>query len=307
MSEPVSERIPERVPERATEVVRARGLSKRYGQVHALRSIDLDIVPGSIVGLIGPNGAGKTTTLKAILGLTSFEGELHVLGMNPRHKRHELMERVCFIADVGVLPRWMKVSAVLDYMEGVHPRFQRSRAEALLVDTRISPHQRIRQLSKGMVTQLHLALVMAVDVELLVLDEPTLGLDILYRKSFYERLLNDYFDRNTSIIISTHQVEEIESLLTHLVFIHRGEVVLDCSMDALSDRFAEVLVPPEKTGQALALAPICRRDFLGKESMIFEDVPREKLRSLGDVHTPGVADLFVAKMQGSGDTRRAGS
>jgi len=218
-------------------IVSARDLNKRFGSTNAMHNVSFDIEPGSIVGLIGPNGAGKTTTLKAILGLTDFEGSLAVLGRDPRHGRHEIMKRVCFIADVGVLPRWMKVSDALNYVGGVHDRFNREKALALLAETDISLNQRVKQLSKGMVTQLHLALVMSIDVDLLVLDEPTLGLDILYRKSFYERLLNDYFDKSTSIIISTHQVEEIESLLTHLLFINQGKIVLDSAMDALSDTY----------------------------------------------------------------------
>ncbi|HKI75556.1 MAG TPA: ABC transporter ATP-binding protein, partial [Pseudomonadales bacterium] len=247
----------------------------------------------------GPNGAGKTTTLKALLGLTDFDGDLAVLGNDPRKGRHRIMERVCFIADVGVLPRWMRVREVLDYVEGVHPRFSRERAQALLAETDIAPRRRVRELSKGMVTQLHLAVVMAIDVELLVLDEPTLGLDILYRKSFYDRLLNDYFDHETSIIISTHQVEEVESLLTHLLFINEGHIVLDCEMDDLGSRFADVLVDPSHVDQAMQLGPLYVRDMLGRKRMIFEGVDRGRLEALGEVHVPNVADLFVAKMQRS--------
>jgi ABC-2 type transport system ATP-binding protein len=280
-----------------SEVVHARGLSKRFGDFQALRDVNFDIEAGSIVGLIGPNGAGKTTTLKSLLGLTSFEGELEVLGQDPRRGRHKIMERVCLIADVGVLPRWLKVSDAIDYVEGVHPGFDRAKAEAALQETKISHRQRVKQLSKGMVTQLHLALVMAIDVELLVLDEPTLGLDILFRKSFYDRLINDYFDHNTSIIISTHQVEEIESLLTHLIFIDEGEIVLNCAMDELPNMYSEVLVSPENMELALEYSPIHEREMLGKRSMIFENVSRETLNKLGEVHTPSVADLFVAKMR----------
>ncbi len=280
-----------------SDIVQARGVSKSYGNFEALRDINFDIEAGSIVGLIGPNGAGKTTTLKALLGLTSFEGELQVMGQDPRQGRHKVMERVCFIADVGVLPRWLKVSDAIDYIEAVHPGFDRQKAEALLEETKISHRQKVKQLSKGMVTQLHLALVMAIDVDLLVLDEPTLGLDILYRKTFYERLLNDYFDRNTSIVISTHQVEEIESLLTHLIFIDEGEIVLDCSMDELPGIYGEVSVAPDDIEMAQEYSPIHVRDMLGKRSMIFENVSRQTLEKLGEVHTPSVADLFVAKMQ----------
>ncbi|MFP6806450.1 MAG: ABC transporter ATP-binding protein [Pseudomonadales bacterium] len=280
-----------------SNVVHARNLTKSYGSFEVLRNINFEIEAGSIVGLIGPNGAGKTTTLKALLGLTGFSGELEVLGQDPGKNRHQLMENVCFIADVGVLPRWLKVSDAIDYIEGVHPKFDRRKAEALLAETKISGRQKVKQLSKGMVTQLHLALVMAIDVDLLVLDEPTLGLDILYRKSFYERLVNDYFDNNTSIIISTHQVEEIESLLTHLIFIDEGEIVLSTSMEELPNKYGEVLIAPENVEAALEYSPIHVREMLGKRSMIFEDVSREILESLGEVHTPSVADLFVAKMQ----------
>ena len=275
-------------------VVSARDLNKRFGSTNAMHNISFDIEPGSIVGLIGPNGAGKTTTLKAILGLTDFEGSLAVLGRDPRHGRHEIMKRVCFIADVGVLPRWLKVSDAINYVGGVHDRFNRDKALALLAETDISLNQRVKQLSKGMVTQLHLALVMSIDVDLLVLDEPTLGLDILYRKSFYERLLNDYFDKSTSIIISTHQVEEIESLLTHLLFINQGEIVLDSAMDALSDTYTEVLVGPDHLEQAMSLNPIHSRDVIGKKSLIFTDASKASLQELGEVSTPSVTDLFVA-------------
>jgi len=275
-------------------VVSARDLNKRFGSTHAMHNVSFEIEPGSIVGLIGPNGAGKTTTLKAILGLTDFEGSLAVLGRDPRRGRHEIMKRVCFIADVGVLPRWMKVSDAVNYVEGVHDRFNRDKALALLAETDISLNQRVKQLSKGMVTQLHLALVMSIDVDLLVLDEPTLGLDILYRKSFYELLLNDYFDKSTSIIISTHQVEEIESLLTHLLFINQGEIVLDSAIDALSDTYTEVLVGPDHLEQAMSLNPIHSRDVIGKKSLIFTDVSKASLQGLGEVSTPSVTDLFVA-------------
>jgi len=258
--------------------------------------VSFNISPGSIVGLIGPNGAGKTTTLKSILGLTDFDGDMRVLGEDPRSGRHKIMERVCFIADVGVLPRWLRVSDALDYIQGIHPRFNRDRAEFMLAETKIPKRSKVKELSKGMVTQLHLALVMAIEVDLLVLDEPTLGLDILFRKAFYDRLLNDYFDNETSIIISTHQVEEIESLLTHLLFINGGRIVLDCPMDEIDEIYSEVLVPPINLTQANALGPIHSRDILGQKAMIFENVPREELKTLGELHAPSVADLFVAKM-----------
>ncbi len=280
-----------------SDIVEVNGISKRFGDFTALSNVSFTIEPGSIVGLIGPNGAGKTTTLKAILGLTDFEGDMSVLGRDPRRGRHKVMERVCFIADVGVLPRWLRVSDALDYIEGVHPNFNRLKAEAMLADTKISKKHKVKQLSKGMVTQLHLALVMAIEVDLLVLDEPTLGLDILYRKSFYENLLNDYFDHETSIVISTHQVEEIESLLTHLLFINQGQIVLDCAMDELDQVYTEVLVGPDQLTAASALGPVHSRDMLGQKAMIFENVPRGELAELGELHTPSVADLFVAKMQ----------
>jgi ABC-2 type transport system ATP-binding protein len=279
-------------------IVEARGVRKSFGDFEALRGLDFSIETGSIVGLIGPNGAGKTTTLKSLLGLCSFEGELQVLGCNPGRERHQLMERVCFIADVGVLPPWLRVDQAIAYIEGVHPHFSRRRAEELLATTSIGARQRIRSLSKGMVTQLHLALVMAIDVELLVLDEPTLGLDILYRKEFYDRLLNDYYDGDKSIIISTHQVEEIEALLTHLIFIDQGEIMLDIAMDDIANRFAEVLIGPDKLDQARQLKPIYERDLLGRKGLLFEDGDLEQLATLGEIHVPGVADLFVAKIRG---------
>lgn len=278
-------------------IVTAAGITKRYGHFTALRDVCFSIEPGSIVGLIGPNGAGKTTTLRSILGLTDFEGQMEVLGQDPRASRHRIMERVCFVADVGVLPRWLRVADAEAYVAGVHPRFNRQRFQKMLADTKISPSQKVRQLSKGMVTQVHLALVMAIEADLLVLDEPTLGLDILYRKTFYEKLLNDYFDHKKSIVISTHQVEEIESLLTHLLFIDGGHIVLDCPMDAVSEIYAEVIVPPERWRQAEAMEPIHSREVLGQKAMIFENIPRNELTALGELHSPSVADLFVAKMR----------
>jgi len=280
-----------------SEVVKANGLTKSYGDFKALDDVNFTIEKGSIVGLIGPNGAGKTSTLKSILGLTEFDGELEVLGTDPRKGRHHVMERVCFIADVGVLPRWLKVSEALDYIEGVHAGFSREKAETMLAETNISPKQRVKQLSKGMVTQLHLALILSISVDLLVLDEPTLGLDILYRKAFYDQLLTDYFDHETSIIISTHQVEEIETLLSHLLFIDQGNIVLDSPMDNLADSFCEVIVKPELTDRARGLNPIHIRESLGQKSMIFENVDRSYLAPLGELQVPSVADLFVAKLQ----------
>jgi ABC-2 type transport system ATP-binding protein len=279
-----------------SEIVKVRKVSKHFGEFAALDNVSFNISQGSIVGLIGPNGAGKTTALKSILGLTGFDGEMSVLGEDPRSGRHKIMKRVCFIADVGVLPRWLRVSDAMDYIQGIHPRFNRDRAEFMLAETKIPKRNKVKELSKGMVTQLHLALVMAIEVDLLVLDEPTLGLDILFRKAFYERLLNDYFDNETSIIISTHQVEEIESLLTHLLFINGGRIVLDCPMDEVDEIYSEVLVPSNNLQRANALAPIHSRDMLGQKVMIFENVPKEELKNLGELHAPNVADLFVAKM-----------
>jgi ABC-2 type transport system ATP-binding protein len=279
-----------------SEIVKVRKVSKHFGEFAALDNLSFNISLGSIVGLIGPNGAGKTTALKSILGLTDFDGEMNVLGEDPRSGRHKIMERVCFIADVGVLPRWLRVSDAMDYIQGIHPRFNRDRAEFMLAETKISKRNKVKELSKGMVTQLHLALVMAIEVDLLVLDEPTLGLDILFRKAFYERLLNDYFDNETSIIISTHQVEEIESLLTHVLFINGGRIVLDCPTDEIDEIYSEVLVPPNNFQRANALAPIHSRNILGQKAMIFENVPKEELKNLGELHAPSVADLFVAKM-----------
>ena len=281
-----------------SSLVKARGLSKRYGATVALDAVDFDIEPGRIVGLIGPNGAGKTTALKAILGLTPFDGELDVLGFDPHRQRHALMQQVCFIADVAVLPRWLKVRDAVNFVEGVHPRFNRAKAEAFLARTEIKSDRRIKQLSKGMVTQLHLALVMAIDAKLLVLDEPTLGLDILYRKDFYSTLLNDYFDGERTILVTTHQVEEIEKILTDLMFIQHGKLVLNESMDAVAENYTEVLVNAEKAEQARALKPLHEREVFGKRLMLFGGIPRDELKPFGELHTPSVADLFVAKMKG---------
>ncbi len=280
-------------------LIKARGLSKRYGSLRALDKVDFDIEEGCIVGLIGPNGAGKTTALKAILGLTGFDGELDVLGHDPRKARERLMQEVCFIADVAVLPRWLKVGNALSFVEAVHPRFNRERAMHFLERTRISQKSRVGQLSKGMVTQLHLALIMAIDAKLLVLDEPTIGLDILYRKEFYSNLLNDYFDGKRTILVTTHQVEEIEKLLTHLMFIDNGRIVLNDSMEAVGEKYTEVLVNPDQTERARGLNPIGEREIFGKKLFLFEGVERGKLRQLGELHTPSVADLFVAKLKGA--------
>lgn len=279
-------------------IVTASGLSKKYGDTLALNDVSFSIEPGRIVGLIGPNGAGKTTALKAMLGLTPFDGELSVLGYDPHRQRHELMQHVSFIADVATLPRWLRVHQALTLMEGVHPRFDRARAEKFLKLTDIKLDRRVRQLSKGMTAQLHLALVMAIDARLLVLDEPTLGLDILYRKAFYETLLNDYFDEQRTILITTHQVEEIEYILTDLMFINGGRVVLDASMESVGEQFVEVLVNPDRAAEAEKLGPLHQRDVFGKRLFLFEGVERSRLGALGELHTPSIADLFVAKMKG---------
>jgi len=278
-------------------VIKAEHLRKFYGDTPAMDDISFTVEKGSIVGLIGPNGAGKTSTLKAILGLTSFAGSLEVLGKDPRLNRDQLMEEVCFIADVGVLPKWLRVANAIDYIEGVHPRFSRERAMVLLGETSIGMDKKVSELSKGMVTQLHLALILAIDVKLLVLDEPTLGLDILYQKSFFDRLLNDYFDNETSIIISTHQVEEVKTILTHLMFIDEGKIRHDRPMGTVSETFFEVLVAADQRDAAMALHPVSVRKVLGNQSMLFENVAREKLQALGEVHVPAISDLFVAKIR----------
>jgi ABC-2 type transport system ATP-binding protein len=280
-------------------VIRARGLTKRYGSVKALDGIDFEIEPGRIVGLIGPNGAGKTTALKAILGLTDYEGELSVLGFDPRSQRAQLMEQVCFIADVAVLPRWIRVREAIQFVAGVHPRFSREKCEAFLARTKVQPGMRVRELSKGMIVQLHLALVMAIDARLLVLDEPTLGLDILYRKAFYESLLSDYFDEQKTILVTTHQVEEVEHILTDLLFIRDGRIALGATMEDIAQRYAEVMVNPDKADAARALRPISERQVFGKSIFLFDGVDRERLATLGELHKPSIADLFVATMKGT--------
>lgn len=284
----------------ATSVVSARHLRKAYKNKLALDDTAFEIPAGRIVGLIGPNGAGKTTALKAILGLIPFEGELRVLGRDPRTERDELMRDVCFIADVAVLPRWIRVREAIEFVAGVHPRFDRAKCERFLAHTQLKPQMRVRELSKGMIVQLHLALVMAIDAKLLVLDEPTLGLDILYRKQFYQRLLEDYFDEEKTILVTTHQVEEIEHILTDVMFIRDGKVVLDNDMESLGERFIEVLVNGEKTAEARALKPIDERALpFGKTVMLFDGVSHDQLAGLGETRTPGLADLFVATMKGT--------
>jgi ABC-2 type transport system ATP-binding protein len=276
--------------------IEARGLRKTFGKTTALDGVDLRVEEGRILGIIGPNGAGKTTALNAILGLTGYEGELRVLGRDPWSERDQLMRDVCFISDVAVLPRWARVSQLLEYIAGVHPRFDRAKAEAFLAKTTIQLTSRVRNLSKGMVTQLHLALVMAIDARLLVLDEPTLGLDILYRKQFYDSLLNDYFDRSRTIVVTTHQVEEIEHVLTDLIFMNRGRIVFQSSMDDFESRYLEVMVHPEKADAARALRPVSERQVFGGNILLFDHVDRQQLAGLGEVRTPSIADLFVAVM-----------
>jgi len=277
-------------------IIEARGLRKAFGTTVALDGIDLRVEEGRILGIIGPNGAGKTTALNAILGLTSYEGELKVLGRDPWSARDELMREVSFIADVAVLPRWIRVSHLLEYMAGVHPRFDRDKAQSFLARTTIKHRSKVRELSKGMVAQLHLAIVMAIDARLLVLDEPTLGLDILYRKQFYDSLLNDYFDRSRTIIVTTHQVEEVQDVLTDLMFIDRGRIVLECSMEQFDSRYVEVMVNPEQLAAARALNPMYERPVFGRSVLLFDGVDRDQLVALGEVRRPSIADLFVAVM-----------
>ena len=284
----------------ANTVVAARGLRKAYKNKLALDGASFDIPAGRIVGLIGPNGAGKTTALKAILGLTPFEGELKVLGRDPRSQRDDLMNDVCFIADVAVLPRWIKVGQAAEFVAGVHPRFDRVRFERFIAGTQLTPNLRVREMSKGMIVQLHLALVMAIDAKLLVLDEPTLGLDILYRKQFYQRLLEDYFDEEKTILVTTHQVEEIEHILTDVMFIRDGRIVLDASMDDIGSRYTEVLVNADRLDEARGLKPVDERSLpFGKTVMLFDGVPEPQLAALGETRAPGLADLFVATMKGT--------
>jgi len=280
-------------------VVSARGLSKRYGKTVAVDSIDFDIPAGRIIGLIGPNGSGKTTTLKAALGLVPFDGELKVLGLDPRTQRDELMRQVCFIADVAVLPRWIRVCEIVDFVAGIHPKFDRSKCERYIAHTKLSPKMKVKEMSKGMIVQLHLAIVMAIDAKLLVLDEPTLGLDIIYRKQFYQNLLEDYFDEEKTIIITTHQVEEVEHILSDLMFIHDGKIVLSATMDEVGERFTEVMVAAENVEAAKSLKPIDERQVFGKSVLLFDGVPRAQLSGLGETRNVGVADLFVATMKGA--------
>jgi ABC-2 type transport system ATP-binding protein len=279
-------------------VIEARGLRKAFGNTVAVDGIDLNVEEGRILGLIGPNGAGKSTALNAILGLTQYQGQLKVMGRDPWTEREQLMRDVCFIADVAVLPRWLRVTQALEYVAGVHPRFDRAKAEGFLAKTSINLNSKVRELSKGMVTQLHLALVMAIDARLLVLDEPTLGLDILYRKQFYDSLLNDYFDRTRTIVVTTHQVEEVQHVLTDLMFINRGRIVLNCGMDEVESRYVELMVKPEQAIAARAFKPIHERQVLGRSILLFDlkstNIDHAQLAALGEMHTPSIADLFVA-------------
>ena len=284
-------------------VVTAKNLSKRYGKSVAVDNISFDIPAGRIVGLIGPNGSGKTTTLKAMLGLVPFAGELKVLGLDPRTERDELMKQVSFIADVAVLPRWIRVREAIDFVAGVHPKFDCAKAERYIQNTKLKPGMKVKEMSKGMIVQLHLALVMAIDAKLLVLDEPTLGLDILFRKQFYQNLLEDYFDEDKTIIVTTHQIEEVEHILSDLMFIRDGKITLSASMDEIGERFIEVMVPPEQREAALALKPIDERQVFGKSVMLFDcttgGIAKEQVEALGETRTPGIADLFVANMKGT--------
>ena len=284
-----------------TSLVTARGVSKQFGKVCAVDNVSFDIEKGKIMGLIGPNGAGKTTLLKALLGLTDCEGDLSVLGLDPFRQRKELMQNICFIADVAVLPRWIRVSQLLDFVAATHPNFSREKAEALLQKTKVAQRRdsKVRELSKGMVTQLHLSIIAAIDAKLLVLDEPTLGLDIIFRKEFYANLLSDYFDEERTILVTTHQVEEIENILTDVMFINEGRIILDTTMDSLADNYVELLTSGEKASAARNMGPIAERDIFGKSVMLFEKPDRERLGELGELHTPSVADLFVAKIKGA--------
>ncbi|MDJ0939789.1 MAG: ABC transporter ATP-binding protein [Woeseiaceae bacterium] len=282
-----------------TSLVSARGVTKAFGDVVAVDHVDFEIEQGKIMGLIGPNGAGKTTLLKAMLGLTDCEGELSVLGLDPFKQRKELMQNICFIADVAVLPRWIRVYQLVEFVEATHPNFSRSRFDELLAKTKIMRKSKVRELSKGMVTQLHLAIIMAIDAKLLVLDEPTLGLDILFRKEFYGNLLNDYFDEERTILITTHQVEEIENLLTNIMFINDGRILLDATMDSLVDNYVELMTSGDNAVKAKGLGPIAENEIFGKTVLLYEGVGREHLESFGELRTPSVSDLFVAKVKGA--------
>ncbi|MCH8622713.1 ABC transporter ATP-binding protein [Undibacterium sp. TS12] len=280
-------------------VISARHLNKHYGKQRVLDDMSFEIAAGRIVGLIGPNGSGKTTTLKALLGLGNFDGEVQVLGMDPRTRRDALMNEVCFIADVAILPHWLKVGQAIDFVAGVHPKFKREKAERYIAQTKLRPDMKVKAMSKGMVAQLHLALIMAIDARVLILDEPTLGLDILYRKQFYQNLLEDYFDENKTIVITTHQIEEIENILSDVIFIDEGRVVLETSMEQLAERFVEIMVEPEYEEQAIALKPVGKRSVFGKTAMLFDSISKEILAEYGELRLPGVADIYAATMKGN--------
>ena len=282
-----------------TSLVSAQGVTKQFGSFTAVDNVSFEIEAGKILGLIGPNGAGKTTLLKALLGLTDCEGKLSVMGLDPFRQRKKLMQNICFIADVAVLPRWIRVTQLLDYVQAVHPNFSRKRAEELLLQTKIKANSKVKELSKGMVTQLHLSIIMSIDAKLLVLDEPTLGLDIIFRKEFYANLLNDYFDEERTILVTTHQVEEIENLLTDIMFINDGKILLNSPMEALADNYVEVAASGEKANRARQFGPIAEGQMFGKSIMLFEGVSREHFEGLGEMRTPSVADLFVAKVKGA--------
>jgi ABC-2 type transport system ATP-binding protein len=281
-----------------SNLISASNVSKTFGSFEALHNINFDIPPGQIVGLIGPNGAGKTTLLKAILGLTSYQGKLDVMHLSPRSNRKKLMENMCFIADVAILPKWLSVNEALDFVQGVHPKFSRAKAEEFLSRTNIKMKQRVRELSKGMIVQLHLALVMAIDVNILILDEPTLGLDIIFRKQFYQSLLNDYFNENRTIIITTHQIEEIESILSRIIMINKGNIILDDNMDDVANHFLQISATDAHTQELDAFKPIAKNKRLGETIYIFENVPREMLEKYGELSTPSVSDIFTAKVLG---------
>jgi ABC-2 type transport system ATP-binding protein len=282
-----------------TSLVTASNVSKRYKAVRAVDNVSFEIEKGRIMGLFGPNGAGKTTLLKAVLGLTDCEGQLSVLGLDPFKQRKELMQNICFIADVAVLPGWIKVTQLLDFMEASHPNFSRTRSEEFLSRTKVRSDAKVRELSKGMVTQLHLSIIMAIDAKLLVLDEPTLGLDIIFRKEFYSNLLNDYFDGERTILITTHQVEEIENLMTDIMFINDGRILLDSTMETLPETYVELSASGEDAEKARQIGPIYEHDVFGKKVMTFEGKSKEQLAEFGECHTPSVADLFVAKVKGA--------
>jgi len=282
-----------------TSLVTAAGVTKNFGSFTAVDNVSFEVESGKILGLIGPNGAGKTTLLKALLGLTDCEGQLSVMGLDPFRQRKKLMQNICFIADVAVLPRWIRVTQLLDYVEAVHPNFSRKRADELLQQTKILANSKVKELSKGMVTQLHLSIIMSIDAKLLILDEPTLGLDIIFRKEFYANLLNDYFDEERTILVTTHQVEEVENLLTDIMFINDGRIILDSPMEALADTYTEIAVSGDDADRARGLGPIAEGQMFGKSVMLFEGINREHLEEFGDLRTPSVADLFVAKVKGA--------